>query len=249
MNRAPRAVAIIVPASDEQDTIGECVRSVRVAASTLPASVSFQVLVVADACTDKTERRAARAGAATLAVNWHNVGHARAAGTEAVLHRWGSEGVWIACTDADSIVPPQWLAAQLQAAARGWDAVAGTVQLTDESVREAFEAHYRPVAGHSHAHGANLSVRADAYQQIGGFPPLATGEDEALLSRLHRSGFRVLATAEQPVRTSARLHGRAPAGFAEDLRSLRTASPRRLEEIPTALPQSAPANYSTSPRK
>ncbi|WP_338598563.1 glycosyltransferase [Saccharopolyspora sp. SCSIO 74807] len=220
MNRTPRAIAVIIPARNEQDTIAECVRSVRAAASQLPTDVSFAVLVVADACTDSTARRAAHGGAFTLPINGSNVGRARAVGTEAMLRRWGSNGVWIACTDADSVVPLNWLVAQLEAAASGWDAVAGTVRIADENLHDAFERHYRPVAGHSHAHGANLGVRADAYLRVGGFPPLATGEDAGLLTRLHRRNFRILATVEEPVRTSARLHGRAPAGFAENLRSL-----------------------------
>lgn len=222
MNRMPRAVAVVVPARNEQDTIAECVWSIKAAASALPTGVSCEVLVVADACTDNTACRAARTGASTLVINGHNVGRARAAGTEAMLHRWGSEGVWIACTDADSVVPPHWLVAQLRAATSGWDAVAGTVQLADENVREAFQCHYHPITGHSHAHGANLSVRADAYMRVGGFPLVATGEDTGLLTRLHKWGFRVLATAEGPVRTSARLYGRAPAGFADNLRALAT---------------------------
>lgn len=222
MGLTPYAIAVIVPARNEQNTIADCIWSVRDAADLLPASVSFEVLVVADACTDDTARRAAHNGASTLMIDGRNVGRARAAGTEAMLHRWGSDGLWIACTDADSVVPPRWLVAQLQAAANGWDAVAGTVELADNDVRNAFERHYRSTAGHSHAHGANLSVRADAYLRVGGFPALATGEDAGLLSRLHRQGFRILATAEEPVRTSARFLGRAPAGFADDLRTLAT---------------------------
>lgn len=224
MSRTPRAVAVIVPANNEAATVASCVASIKAAAGRLPASLSCAVLVVADACTDTTARCAAEAGAQIRTVGWGNVGRSRAAGAQAALQRFDPDKLWLACTDADSVVPRDWLTSQLHAAMRGWDAFAGTVRL-GTGPRHMFDEHYRPRQGHHHGHGANLGVRAAAYLHVGGFPPLATGEDVTLLARLRSHRYRVLATAETPVHTSARLYGRAPHGFAQNLRTLsRTAA-------------------------
>ncbi|MFF6992926.1 hypothetical protein [Streptomyces sp. NPDC010273] len=79
----------------------------------------------------------------------------------------------------------------------------------------------RPAHGevwhHPHAHGANLGVSAAAYRDARGFPPLAVGEDRALVQALERGEHRVLRTAQYPVLTSARLRTRARGGFGDHL--------------------------------
>jgi hypothetical protein len=39
--------------------------------------------------------------------------------------------VWLATTDADTLIPPSRLRQQAHYAGRGWDAVAGTIRVTD----------------------------------------------------------------------------------------------------------------------
>jgi hypothetical protein len=134
--------------------------------------------------------------------------------------------VWLATTDADTVVPPGWLARQLARAGQGWDVVLGTVTVTDWSehpphVPVAFAARYesggRP---HSHVHGANLGIRASAYLAAGGFTALRTAEDHALVAAATRAGCPVLRAGDIPVRTSARREARAPLGFGHLLRTL-----------------------------
>jgi hypothetical protein len=78
-----------------------------------------------------------------------------------------------------------------------------------------------------HIHGANLGLTARAYRDAGGFPPLDVGEDRALVTALENRGYRVLRTPDAPVRTSARLHGRARGGFAAHLATLSEPSARQ----------------------
>lgn len=112
--------------------------------------------------------------------------------------------VWLATTDADTLVPPCWLREQARYANRGWDAVAGTIRIADWSghqpgTRSLFRKRYGRGAGpHSHVHGANLGFGAAAYQRAGGFPDVPTGEDHALVAALTAAGGRVLRT---PVRS------------------------------------------------
>jgi hypothetical protein len=73
-------------------------------------------------------------------------------------------------------------------------------------------------------HGANLGIRGDAYLSLGGWPPVATGEDVALAGRARASGhLRITRTASIPVLTSVRMRGRAPEGFSGYLRELTAA--------------------------
>jgi GT2 family glycosyltransferase len=172
---------------------------------------------------------ARRHGVGIVRVAARNVGRARAAGAAALLTRHGGAPLWLAGTDADSVVGPGWLAAHLDACEQGWDALVGTVEVGDWAAHRPSTAtrythrYARGAAdelGHRHVHGANLGVRASAYRAVGGFAPLVTGEDVDLVARLDAAGHRVRRDPTLPVVTSARLDGRAPAGFAGHLRDL-----------------------------
>jgi glycosyltransferase involved in cell wall biosynthesis len=201
---------VVVPAHNEQERLPAC----------LAALGRADVVVVADACTDRTAEVARRHGAVVVEIAARNVGAARAAGVRELLRRGAS---WAATTDADTLVPPGWLDAHLRYAARGWDAVAGTVTVTDWTGHPprrvaAYARHY--ANDPSPVHGANLGFTAHAYVTAGGFPPAPTGEDRALVTAMERSGHRVLRTSRITVITSARDHYRAPRGFGHLLTTL-----------------------------
>ena len=97
----------------------------------------MHLVVVADACRDRTAQVARRGGAAVVTIDARSVGAARAAGVREVLRRTGHldpADVWLATTDADTLVPAL-LAARSRSryASQGWDAVVGTVQVADWS--------------------------------------------------------------------------------------------------------------------
>ena len=169
------------------------------------------------------------AGAAVVTIDAQRAGAARAAGVREVLRRTSHldpAEVWLATTDADSIVPPCWLREQARYANRGWDAVAGTIRVADWSgrhpgARSLFRRRYgRGTGPHPHVHGANLGFRAAAYLRAGGFPDVTTGEDRALVAALDAAGSRVLRTRALIVVTSARREARAPHGFGDYLAGL-----------------------------
>jgi len=231
VSRARSAVAVVVPARNERDLITACVRSIRRSLAT--AAVDGWIVVVADDCTDDTAARARLAiGAGGEVVERHlrSVGAARRLGCQRARRRFGTapaEDLVLLSTDADSVVAPNWVGAHLAALDRGVAAIAGTVVVDSfgdrhPRLRRHFEHVYAPRRGgnHSHVHGANLSVRADAYLAVGGFQPVATGEEHDLWARLRAAGYRVASTAAAPVRTSGRRVGRAPAGFADYLNTL-----------------------------
>lgn len=202
---------VVVPAHNEQRRLPACLAALNV--------MIENVVVVADACADRTAEVARQAGAVVVEVAARNVGAARAAGVRELLRRGVS---WVATTDADTLVPPCWLTAQLRYAARGWDAVAGTVSVVDWAghppwMPAAFARHY---ARDLPVHGANLGFTAEAYLAAGGFLPIPTGEDHALVGALEAAGRRVLHTTRVNVLTSARRHYRAPHGFGHVLTTL-----------------------------
>jgi glycosyltransferase involved in cell wall biosynthesis len=201
---------VVVPAHNEQELLPACL-------ATLGEAV---VIVVADACTDRTAEVARRCGATVLEISARSVGAARAAGVRELLRRGAS---WVATTDADTLVPPCWLDAHVRYAARGWNAVAGTVTVTDwrehPPLRPAAYARYY-ATDRSPVHGATLGFTADAYVAAGGFPAISTGEDHALVAAMERTGRRVLRTPRVTVITSARTRYRAPHGFGHLLTTL-----------------------------
>jgi hypothetical protein len=178
---------------------------------------------VLDACSDATADIATECGFETVAIEARNVGAARRTGFELFLNRHNASGLWLATTDADSVVPADWITRQLRHASDGADAVVGTVRVADWSewppgVAEAFDSRYVSEHGHRHIHGANLGCAATAYLNAAqGTPDLAVDEDVALVRGLEALGRRVEWAAELAVTTSARSRSRVSGGFADYL--------------------------------
>jgi glycosyltransferase involved in cell wall biosynthesis len=224
---AIEAVGVVVPAHNEETLLPACLAALRRAVSAL--QVPVHVLVVADTCTDQTVTAARAGGARVISIRARRVGAARAAGmTELLRLASGSDpsAVWLATTDADTVVPPGWLRRQLDYAGAGWDVILGTVTVTDwdghpPHVPVAFAERYASGARpHPHVHGANLGIRASAYLAAGGFRPLRTAEDHALLAAVTRAGCPVVQASDIAVQTSGRRLARAPHGFSTLLRTL-----------------------------
>jgi glycosyltransferase involved in cell wall biosynthesis len=213
-------LGVVIPAHDEEQHIGACVFSVQEAARSRSLNGEpVVIVVVADACSDDTVRIATAAGATVISIDARNVGIARARGA---CHAMCAGARWLAFTDADSIVGPEWLAAQL---AQGSDAVCGTIEVTDwgdysEQIRLQHLETYSDVDGHRHVHGANLGVTSVAYRNVGGFPPISSSEDVALVDALRDHGALIAWSAAPRVVTSARRRYRAPGGFGETLARL-----------------------------
>lgn len=203
-----------------------------------PALRSVRIIAVADDCTDDTpallEAFAARHPVVTpIAVPYGAVGRARDAGAQAALTAIGEADpdpgalarTWLAFTDADSRVPPNWITAHLDHAGRGADCVVGTVEPRadggNDGLLGAWFAMHRLGEDHDHVFGANLGIRGSVYERIGGCPPLRLGEDVAMVSAVTAIGGTVRRTDDCRVVTSARMHGRCHGGFSTYLHELR----------------------------
>lgn len=210
-------IGVVVPAHNEQVLLPRCLRALQVAARHPDlGGEEVRIVIVLDSCTDATAAVAANHDVELLAVDARNVGIARAAGASALI---AAGARWLAFTDADSEVAPCWLARQT---ALGTDAVCGVVTVDDwsghsETARADYDAHYVDAENHGHVHGANLGVSTTAYLSAGGFMPLRSSEDVALVDRLAAIGASIARTNTVRVRTSARRAARAPDGFADFL--------------------------------
>ncbi|MFC7848683.1 glycosyltransferase [Arthrobacter sp. NPDC057388] len=230
-----RRVEVVMPVHDEEHHLGAALTALRAATEALAQqrpSVAAGITVVLDHCTDRSREIADRfagscQGVRVLRRRFRNAGASRAAGAAAAIRDLGSgllESTWLANTDADSRVPADWLVRQLPFADAGWDVVLGSVEPdpagTDPELLRRWRLRHPLEERHGHVYGANLGVRASAYRQAGGFPPLRSSEDRALVEQLRRKGFAVIATDSTRVLTSGRTAARAPHGFGSYLRAL-----------------------------
>jgi glycosyltransferase involved in cell wall biosynthesis len=222
-----RRIAVIVPAANEERLIGNCLSSIRAARAHLyraTASVQVRIVVVLDGCRDLTARVVAESGdVQPVRITAGNVGVARQAGARAALEGAGPVSeAWLANTDADCEVPGNWLTSMMAEARLGAQVVLGTVMPGPglrPAARARWDRQHHLREGHPHVHGANFGIRGDAYLALGGWQPLATGEDADLARRAARTGhLRISRIASAPVVTSVRQRGRAPRGFSSYLR-------------------------------
>ncbi|MEO7260175.1 MAG: glycosyltransferase [Jatrophihabitantaceae bacterium] len=225
-------IGVIVPARDEAPRLWRCLHAIDRAAAAVGRPVV--AVLVLDSCTDDSAAQAAQLCSAlsvqlaVLTTRCAAAGAARAAGAEWLLELLGTAGTWLATTDADSAVPPNWLAEQVRQAELGAAVVAGTVTVRDWEdrpvpVRRRAERDYAVAlasTGHGHVHGANLGISADWYRQVGGFRPVVCDEDVLLVAAARAAGAAVAWVSDIAVTTSARVDARAPGGFAAYLDGL-----------------------------
>jgi glycosyltransferase involved in cell wall biosynthesis len=218
---------VVVPANDEEELLPAALRSVVDAVAQLRRSrpeIDTSVTVVLDACIDGSRRVAEHVPEVTIVeIERRSVGAARAHGVALATGgepTWKLERQWLASTDADCVVPSDWLVRQVVLADAGVDLVIGTVEpdgALDPEILARWWALHELRDGHPHVHGANLGIRLSTYVDCGGFEPVAVHEDVRLVERIRRSGAACVATSAVHVRTSGRTRGRTVGGFADYL--------------------------------
>ena len=231
-------MGIIIPAHNEAEDITQCLTAIVAArkdARTKYPHLNVSIWCVADNCTDDTENIVLKNftdvdNLHLLQVDFRKPGLTRDYGIQqffAYVHRFSScpaHNAWVAMTDADTVVPLNWLTDPITAANNGTDCVVGTVEprkseLGDQ-VYNLWRERHDFCEGHKHIFGANLGVRASAYQQVGGFLPLLHSEDSSLVKAVEDAGFEMLKTDRIRAVTSGRVQGRVVHGFSTYLADL-----------------------------
>ncbi|MGR3512116.1 MAG: glycosyltransferase [Paracoccaceae bacterium] len=223
----------VIPARNEEATIGRAVTALR-------REGIRRVLVVANACSDRTVARARASGAVVVETGplVGGVGAARRLGCAIALGRW-PEATALITTDADGRLEPGTGAA-IATALEQADAVMGRI-CPDPAEFDALPASVRrlgaletqrdgmlaelgaicapqahdPPPRHLFTNGALMACRRDVYIVSGGFAEIATEEDKDFGARLARMGFRIARPWAASVTVSCRRVGRAPGGMAD----------------------------------
>jgi GT2 family glycosyltransferase len=221
------SVALVVPARNEAQALPSCIAGLRAAITHARREyprVSVAVRFALDRCSDLSAEIVETAGFRWVESVRPGVGAARATAVTTALHVLGDDPnrVLVACTDADSIVPADWLTHQIDMANGGADVIVGAVQPDaaelDSERRRAWELTHRNGQAQGHVHGANLGIRASVYLAAGGFEPVLEHEDVDLVNRAIAVGARIQTSEANSVVTSGRLEGRTPGGYAGYLR-------------------------------
>ena len=223
---------VVIPARNEADRITACLASL--------AGQGADTIVVANNCTDGTAALALQSGAAVIdcSIPDGGVGAARRLGMAQAMRRM-SRVDWLMTSDADCLVTPDWVDMNRRYLAAGAAAVCGLVLPIAEEhaalppallrraaledrfldLKARLEAHLTGNAGHEQTPGASLAFAPAAYAAAGGFDPMPTHEDRAIILRIKAMGLPVVHSREVTVRASCRLEGRAPGGMATALRT------------------------------
>ncbi|MBE1161556.1 glycosyltransferase [Dyella acidiphila] len=255
-------IVIAIPVCNEVERIVACMEAIEAqddGHNTAWTAGIVRSVLLTNSCTDGTYelllRHTARWHMATtvydvtLPRTLRNAGHARWLANHAALDLLPARGGMLFMTDADSIVPPNWVANYVSLLRAGYDAVIGRVDLCEEdctdlpaSLRGRCEHEERYIAlldeleclldpvpddpwpRHYSASGANVALRTEVLTAIGDFPRVACHEDKCLARALEVQGCRVRHDDLTRVHTSGRLFGRAAGGMADTLR-LRSRQP------------------------
>ncbi len=209
-------VHVVIPAHDEEELLRHCLISVRRAADRLAAlapGIRVRTTVVADRCRDRTADVARRTAAMSSRSTRPALAPRARIGVEHAVSRSAAprHRVWLAHTDADTVVPPGWLVTQVGFARLGYALVVGTVrpdpaELCPRLLRS-WRSRHQLEEGHPHIHGANLGISLAAYDHVGGFAAQPLDEDVRLVEAVRDAGLPWCATATTEVVTSARRRG------------------------------------------
>lgn len=199
-------ISVVIPAFNEEQLIGKCVRAVK--NQTFPKE-EYEVLVVDNNSTDKTAEIARKLGATVI---FYNQKQGFSAAKQFGAKRAGGE--IIAYTDADSIPDKNWLATiDKLMQNKKLVYIGGTILSTGGALMNFFFilfdyfARINQLFGISLIWSPNMAVRKDAFMQVGGFnTTLKTSDDWEFILRIQKKfGIRsTLYTSALRVRTSPR---------------------------------------------
>jgi hypothetical protein len=237
-------VAVCVPVRNEAAEISGLLDGLAAQAGCDLAAVTLCIFL--DGCSDESgailRRRApslpfpvmVRAGAPHQDAN---AGRARRAAMAVGRAALGARHGLLLTTDADTVPANDWIARNVEALS-GADVVTGRIMrgtAQPSLLQDRIESYYERLVSlrrrldpvpwdsvdpHHFTGGANMGFRVHAYDAVGGFAELRSGEDARIVDDAARLGLRVRRDRTSLVHTSSRREGRAAGGLAAHLHAL-----------------------------
>lgn len=205
MNKDNIDISVVIPAYNEEKILPKSLESLK----NQKFSGTFEIIVVDNDSTDSTLIIAKKMGAKVIFEKIHRIAYARQAGFD------NAKGSIIASTDADTIVPNDWLQKIFDTFQKDDKiiAISGNVRLFGaKSLRAAFFNLFIPLtkflawlmSRQGFFSGANFAIRKKNFIEIGGFnKKLSCGEDTELALRARKVG-KIVFKNDIKVSTSAR---------------------------------------------
>lgn len=184
-------VSVVICAYNEEKGITNCIAAVK--NQTYPKK-RYEIVVVDNASTDKTAEVARLSGARVVIEKHKGIAYARQKGS------LSAKGEIIAFTDADTLVPKNWLESLIGPFEKDENLVAfgGTYRITTGSPLAKFVINHgmyylylfaRIITGGWILIGPNMAYRKKAFEKTGGFDTgLLQGEDTDISQKLKKIG-------------------------------------------------------------
>jgi len=188
-------ISVVIAARNEEDNIGNCIESIL--KCNYPKE-NFEIIVVNDHSDDATEQEVLKFNKSKINI----LNLKKASGKKSALERGIAQasGALIACTDADSIVPKNWLLSFVSFHEENHSkCIAGPISyLSDKSTLQRFQyldainnmcvtANGIKKKSYYMANGANLFFTKSTFEEIGGYTnksTLASGDDMFLIQEI-----------------------------------------------------------------
>ncbi len=206
-------ISVVIPAYNEEKLLGFCLESLR----KQKFEGKYEIIVVDNGSTDRTWKVAESFGAEVILEKRKGVVFARQRGFSL------ARGKIIATTDADSIVPTDWLEKIFLTFETNPEAigVTGGIDFYGSSKKILFLVNiFTPIFrffSRNYFIGPNFAIKKEIFEKIGGFDTkLFVGEDTDLALRAKKFG-RIVSKKDLSVATSSRKWEKSSTSFKDTI--------------------------------
>lgn len=191
-------ISFIIPAYNEEDYLGRTLERLRASADAV--GEAYEIIVVADGCTDGTVALAGKFGVRVLEVELRHIAAVRNAGARVAT------GELFIFVDADTLIPEETLRATLEAIRNG--AIGGGARVVIDTplpwaVRTAGRLLTWSIRFFRCTVGAYLYATRHAFEAVGGFDERYFAAEDIVMCRALRKHGRFVVVRE-PMITSGR---------------------------------------------
>lgn len=196
-------VSVIVPAYNEEKYITRCLSAL----TNQQTSCQYEVIIVDNASTDATSQIAQTFPVKVVKEVRKGTGRARQTGVE------HAKGDYLLSTDADTIVPVNWIEAMTDQLKNGYQAISGPMKIDEMSLLSRAVVNigqpiivklYKYIYGYYYLSGFNSGVTRALIERVGGFNVNLKSLDDIEISQRISKIVEIKFLPDVVVTTSAR---------------------------------------------